>query len=60
MLAEMHAAAKQHCSIDVTKFVFDALDPARSRPEAAAEVIGDFLKRGDGFLVSEQDDRLFP
>lgn len=41
-------------------YVFDALDPARSRPEAAAEVIGDFLKRGDGFLVSEQDGRLFP
>jgi pimeloyl-ACP methyl ester carboxylesterase len=41
-------------------YVFDALDPARSRPEAAAEVIADFLLRGDGFLVSEQDGRLFP
>jgi len=41
-------------------YVFDAKDPARSRPEAAASVIGDFLRRGDGFLVSDEDGRLYP
>ena len=41
-------------------YLFDAPGLARSRPEAAAEVIADFLQRGDGFLVSEQDGRLFP
>lgn len=41
-------------------YVYDALDPARDRPEAAASVISDFLRRGDGFLVSEQDGRIHP
>ena len=41
-------------------YIFDAEDPARSRPEAAASVIADFINRGDGFLVSEADGRLFP
>jgi len=41
-------------------FVYDAPDPARDRPEAAASVIADFLKRGEGFLVNNGDGALYP
>ncbi|MDP4593332.1 MAG: hypothetical protein NWT00_02050 [Beijerinckiaceae bacterium] len=39
-------------------YVFDAPDPLRDRPQAAASVIADFLRRGDGFLVNEKDGRI--
>ncbi|MGE3247732.1 MAG: hypothetical protein AB7F96_06635 [Beijerinckiaceae bacterium] len=41
-------------------YVYDAPDPARDRPDAAASVIADFLRRGEGFLVSEKDGRVHP
>lgn len=46
-----------HCHL---MYVYDAGDIVRERPQAAANVIGDFLRRGDGFLVSDQDGRLHP
>jgi pimeloyl-ACP methyl ester carboxylesterase len=39
-------------------FVYDSTDPVRGRPQAAYEVVADFLNRAEGFLVSEQDGRL--
>ena len=41
-------------------YVYAAADIVRDRPQAAASVIADFLRRGDGFLVSEKDGRLHP
>ena len=42
-------------------FVFDAgADMANERPEAVAAIVADFLARGEGFLVTTADERLYP
>lgn len=41
-------------------YVFEAVDILKDRPDAAIEVIADFLRRGDGFVVSDKDGRLHP
>jgi pimeloyl-ACP methyl ester carboxylesterase len=35
-------------------------DMANERPEAVASLVADFLARGEGFLVKDRDERLFP
>lgn len=39
-------------------YVFDADDTSRERLEAVSEVVFDFLKRGDAFLVNNKDGRV--
>jgi pimeloyl-ACP methyl ester carboxylesterase len=42
-------------------FVYDAgATMAAERPEAVAELLGEFFARGDAFLVRQNSDRLFP
>jgi len=39
-------------------FVFDADDTSTERLEAVSEVVIDFLRRGDAFLVNNKDGRV--
>jgi len=42
-------------------FVYDATEAmARERPEAVAELLLDFLDRGDHFIVRREEDLLYP
>ncbi len=43
------------------QYIYDAAHDAQGdRPEAFADIVGDFLRRGMGFMINEQDGQINP